>query len=169
MTIAPKTFAFAAGIAMALLLAACAGVPQPPADGSAAAVTASPEPSPDDQRHATQPPASPASPGLSRVAGIPLDQLPGMSGDQVISILGRPQFRRDETAAALWQYRSDGCVLNLFLYPSGDALHVRHAEVRSRPAPKGASDATADFTVATGEAANECLAKLAAAHTRPTS
>lgn len=96
---------------------------------------------------------------------MPLSQLPGMTGEQVIELLGAPPFRRGETAVELWRYRSESCVLHLFLYRAGGALRVRHAEVRSLPAP----GATTDSVMETGAAANACLAKLAAARTSPTS
>jgi hypothetical protein len=65
---------------------------------------------------------------------IDLGQILQASGDQVTSLLGRPELRRRERQAELWQYRSTSCVLNLFVYPNGSnkAPEVTHAEARSR-------------------------------------
>lgn len=111
-------------------------------------------------------PPSKSSTGESpTIEGPPLETLPGMTGEQIIKLLGKPQFLRDETSAALWQYRAGGCVLNLFLYRTGEALRVRHAEVRSRPAPGEALESR----IESGPSASACLSKLAAAQAGATS
>ncbi len=64
---------------------------------------------------------------------IPLATLKTMDERQVASSFGRPVFQRDENGAArLLRFRSDACDLDLFLYPSGSAWQVRHAEARDR-------------------------------------
>ena len=65
---------------------------------------------------------------------IDLGQILRVDTDQVVSLLGKPELKRRERQAELWQYRSASCVLNLFVYPNGSnkAPEVTHAEARSR-------------------------------------
>jgi hypothetical protein len=66
------------------------------------------------------------------------DRLVGLEQQRVSELFGRPSFVRQDAPAALWRYRSGGCIVDLYLYPSftEDAhptgvLRVRHAEVRA--------------------------------------
>ena len=47
-----------------------------------------------------------------------LGSLMGLAVPEIIALLGNPQFQRMDAPAELWQYRQNGCVLDLFLYPS---------------------------------------------------
>jgi hypothetical protein len=67
-----------------------------------------------------------------------LGKLSGMSASDLISLIGKPDFRRVEPPAELWQYRSVDCVLDIFLYGDGPGYRVVHAETRDRD-PAGAS------------------------------
>lgn len=70
----------------------------------------------------------PKFPGLPVPA---LDSLAGLGETKITALLGTPHFRRVDAPAELWQYRVNGCVLDLFLYPSGTgALAVDHLETR---------------------------------------
>ncbi|MEK9754077.1 MAG: hypothetical protein VW338_12845 [Rhodospirillaceae bacterium] len=61
-----------------------------------------------------------------------LSSLAGVDDMRVLSLLGAPHFRRTDAPAELWQYRLNGCVLDLFLYPaSGGGLTVDHLSTRS--------------------------------------
>ncbi|MEO9900043.1 hypothetical protein [Nisaea sp.] len=48
------------------------------------------------------------------------------------SILGKPAFVRRDMSAVVWQYRTDACVLDLFLYEHGRDLAVTYYEFRPR-------------------------------------
>ena len=60
-----------------------------------------------------------------------LDSFIGLTPPEIQTFLGSPQFQRIDTPAEIWQYRLNGCVLYLFLYPSSDGLAVSHLETRS--------------------------------------
>ena len=59
-----------------------------------------------------------------------LSSLMGLAVPEIIALLGNPQFQRMDAPAELWQYRQNGCVLDLFLYPSSTGLSVDHLETR---------------------------------------
>jgi hypothetical protein len=60
-----------------------------------------------------------------------LESLQGQQGTEITALLGYPHFQRVDAPAELWQYRRNGCVLDLFLYPSSSgALTVDHLETR---------------------------------------
>ena len=68
-----------------------------------------------------------------------------MSGDDLATRLGAPQFRRRDGQAEIWQYRGSACTLDVFLYADGGDLKVRYVEARGRDAetatdPKQARD-----------------------------
>lgn len=46
------------------------------------------------------------------------------------SLLGEPQFVRREAEARVWQYRSEACVLDVFLYHVEATHEVTHFEFR---------------------------------------
>jgi hypothetical protein len=48
------------------------------------------------------------------------------------SILGKPAFIRRDMSAVVWQYRTDVCVLDLFLYELDQDLAVTYYEFRPR-------------------------------------
>lgn len=48
------------------------------------------------------------------------------------SILGKPAFIRRDMSAVVWQYRTEACVLDLFLYELGRDLAVTYYEFRPR-------------------------------------
>lgn len=141
----------AAGL-LVLILTAC-GTPQPadgfatPGPGAQAAVDggldeagpATPRP------ETTADPASaprlpePAAPEASLAALPPTalpepDRLMGLSGDEIEALLGTPGFVRRDPPAEIWQYGTDACVLDLFLYAAekGGPHRVSHFEFRGR-------------------------------------
>jgi hypothetical protein len=59
-------------------------------------------------------------------------QLLGLAGTDVARRLGVPSLIRRNGTAKIWQYRATACILDVFLYASGDGHHVRHIELRSR-------------------------------------
>ena len=113
----------ALGLLPVLALAACGGAPaQHP-------VTQFP----------AHPPATVETAVLPPLAG-PVDEparLKGLSGAQVVQVLGIPGFRRRDNPAEIWQYRARACTLDLFLYDGEGGPRVAHFAVRS---PSGLSD-----------------------------
>jgi len=82
----------------------------------------------------------------------PPERLMGLAGGELLDLLGRPRFKRRDDPAEIWQYRTDACALDLFLYRAadGNTFTVRHMETRNM---NGA-----------GLGARECVARLFRAH-----
>jgi hypothetical protein len=89
----------------------------------------------------------PASPGALALGTIAPASLLGLDRPAVQHLLGEPGLVRRDDPAEVWQYRSRGCVLDVYFYPDRDRLTVAHAEAR---AP----------TIA-GEPQRPCIATLA--------
>jgi hypothetical protein len=60
------------------------------------------------------------------------DEFLGYSPERVLPVLGAPDFVRRDGTAQIWQYRATNCILDLFLYKTGNETRVRHAELRPR-------------------------------------
>jgi len=58
------------------------------------------------------------------------ERLLRMPRDRVASLLGDPGFVRREASARVWQYRTQTCVLDLFLYDESAELRVVYYEFR---------------------------------------
>gem|GEM_PF-5012679 len=54
----------------------------------------------------------------------------GLDRRSVESHWGSPALLRAEGPGEMWQYRSADCVVDIFFYPSADALRVAHLTVR---------------------------------------
>ena len=71
-------------------------------------------------------------------------ELMGMDPAMLEDLLGRPELRRNEPPAAVWQYRADTCVFDLVLYSepdNGNLSRVTFFEARNRDAqPANAAD-----------------------------
>lgn len=67
--------------------------------------------------------------------------------------LGKPGMVRLDDPAQVWQYRAQGCVVDVYLYPSSDGMAVSHAEARSQKY--------------TGDPINPCLAALSQSRHKP--
>lgn len=120
-----KITPFAVVAFTALSLAACAG----PSDNYPASTTgysganSTANTAPSRQARLTSPSAK-----------LTLDTLPGMSGNDLTTRLGAPQFRRQDGQAEIWQYRASACTLDIFLYSEGSDLRVRYVEARNHAA-----------------------------------
>lgn len=141
-------------------LTACGATAKPGATTRAAPSTVVDAEDSAKHKQAALTPASPAAAVPARRKLVPLEQMRGLSGAQITEMLGKPQFLRQDNTAELWQYRGESCVLHLFLYRANDEWRVRHAEARPRAVSGEAL---------TDEAAESCLAKLAAAPPAATS
>ena len=77
---------------------------------------------------------------ITRVAIFPKEpdndpkQFLGLVGTAVALKLGVPNLIRRDGTAEIWQYRATACILDVFLYASGDEQLVRHIELRRRNA-----------------------------------
>ena len=61
-----------------------------------------------------------------------LSSLMNLTGKQIHTLLGTPNFKRSDSPAKIWQYSSDNCTLDLFLYENlATSVHsVAHYETR---------------------------------------
>lgn len=71
--------------------------------------------------------------------GISPNGLTGLNSLLVETALGSPAFARNDRDAKIWQYRSNACILDLYLYEDGNAWQVAHWAMRGPKAgdPKG--------------------------------
>jgi|TARA_R110000868_G_scaffold193272_2_gene438049 hypothetical protein len=74
------------------------------------------------------PPSPPAFSPEERDPGRLLD----LGLHDLSAILGKPAFIRNDMSAVVWQYRTDACVLDLFLYELNHDLAVTYYEFRPR-------------------------------------
>ena len=58
------------------------------------------------------------------------DGVLGKGPDGVRALLGEPGRVRSEPPARIWQYRADGCVLDIFLYKKNGMREVAYLEAR---------------------------------------
>jgi hypothetical protein len=120
------------GVPMLIFLQAC-DTPRPIDKAGVGDIgeTAAPEPN----RGPIPPVASRSSavertdPPLSKADRDPA-RLLRMNKQSVSSLLGDPQFVRREASARVWQYRTDSCVLDLFLYDVTSEYEVVYFEMR---------------------------------------
>lgn len=124
------------GVLLLMLLQACEGprparvgadqtddkiqASQPPADAPA------PTPAPALSQH---PVTAPPPPIFSQADRDPKRLLKMRLGG-VSTLLGKPQFIRREASARVWQYRTNTCVLDLFMYDIGAEYEVVYYEFR---------------------------------------
>jgi hypothetical protein len=67
----------------------------------------------------------------------------GLSADRLTTLIGPPDFTRNDGPAEIWQFRNSQCILDVFLYRelSGVGYRVEHVESRDRRL-LGAADRT---------------------------
>lgn len=120
-----------------------------PAAEMPATLPASPAKAPAETEKAG-PPAAPANaPGEAAKAGPEADeaaprqvakappsvrpeQIMGLTRSELSDLLGKPDFLRRDAPAEIWQYRGKECILDVFLYETGEHYRVFHFEVRDR-------------------------------------
>jgi hypothetical protein len=86
-------------------------------------------------------------PGISTSLQTPED-LSGLTATETRSLFGPPVLVRHEPPAEIWQYRSDSCVLDIYLYTDTTPTKIRHAEIRPRTQPVTDADCLHILTVA---------------------
>jgi hypothetical protein len=129
-----RAFRVTAIVALSLLPAACGTAHLKPAGQSASGAESAPD-------------AQPA--GFTPTAG----NLLGANPTKLEQWLGKPGMVRLDDPAQVWQYRAQGCVVDVYLYPSSDGMAVSHAEARSQKY--------------TGDPINPCLAVLSQSRHKP--
>ena len=133
-------------LALALALAACAELGLPPAPEPAPS-PAAPEPAVETPAippaSPTKAPAEEAGPKAEEAAprqaakappAVKPEQIMGLTRIELLGLLGKPDFLRRDAPAEIWQYRGKKCILDVFLYDSGEYYRVLHFEVRDRTA-----------------------------------
>jgi len=56
-------------------------------------------------------------------------QLIGLKKDEILNLLGRPSFQRRDPPAEIWRYRTDECLVDLYLYPPKTSDTTKQKEV----------------------------------------
>lgn len=64
----------------------------------------------------------------------------GLKPHDVQELLGMPKLVRRDDPAEVWQYRSDACVLDVFIYPVATGAQVRYLEARTVAAEPARTD-----------------------------
>ncbi|MBT4939740.1 MAG: hypothetical protein HON14_11445 [Rhodospirillaceae bacterium] len=64
------------------------------------------------------------------------ERLLGLEGDEINELLGKPKFERDEPPAKIWQFQSNVCFVDLFLFTEDGKLTVDHVEIRGKKVEK---------------------------------
>lgn len=60
----------------------------------------------------------------------------GSPSSELVSALGSATLVRTDIGAEIWQYRTDECVLFVFLYPGETEMAVKHIDSRGGPSPE---------------------------------
>lgn len=126
-----------------LLLGACAADPltinrvarQPDSDPPASAAEAAAETPSISQANPDIPEIVEPEPLVAAVT-FNLDKfkqrLIGLDGEKVVGLMGAPDFERAERPAKIWQYRSDTCIVDVYLFDDKGSPEVDHVAVRGR-------------------------------------
>ena len=122
---------------VAVGLLGCGGAVQKTTDSGQvrkAAATAVPETRPAEPEKPAAVASLPAPPPIPDFSAEERDpsRLLALGRGDLSSILGKPAFIRRDMSAVVWQYRTEACVLDLFLYELGHAFAVTYYEFRPR-------------------------------------
>lgn len=138
---------FFLSVLIAIALHACGSEVQKTGDaGRAAAISArTPVTTTDTAAPETElarrpdPEPAPPAPGFSAAERDP-SRLLDLGRPDLSAILGKPSFVRRDMSAEVWQYRTELCVLDLFLYEINQSVAVTYYEFRSRREQEVARD-----------------------------
>ncbi len=124
-------------ITLGLALSACAAVEktapaQPPVAAEPAQTTRTEDAHAHLPRVTMQPPERAMRDGLNGPDAPGPERLVGLNAAAIQKMLGIPGFKRRDPPAEIWQYRNDGCLLDVFLYLGDGGYSVTHVEVRGR-------------------------------------
>lgn len=64
------------------------------------------------------------------------ERLLGLDDQEITELLGKPKFERNEPPARIWQYQSNECFVDLFLFSQDGDITVDHVEVRGKQVEK---------------------------------
>lgn len=126
-------------VPLSMLLAALGGCTL---TGAGTSESATPSLIPEPVPRVASPPESPRLAALR--ARFPNAQsLIGLSAAETEDAFGAPAFKRKDPPAEIWQYLSDSCRLDLFLYRKGDAVTITHLDARDAKKPGASAPADA--------------------------
>jgi hypothetical protein len=98
--------------------------------------------------------ATPTPPPPAQIAhrvptvSLAVNRFEGLVDAELVQLLGKPDFRRRDLDAEIWQYRAGICILDLFLYREEGIFRVLHAEARSRTTGRACPEAPVDALAA---------------------
>lgn len=84
---------------------------------------------PEPARQSTGGTVAESDPAAAPVNDDPM-QFMGLQGMSVAAQLGKPDLVRRDSGVEVRQFRGKACILDLFLYPAGSDLAVKHVELR---------------------------------------
>lgn len=109
----------------------------------AACAATAPQTAP-SQTTATVAVAVPSEPAIKPEPQLKARDLIGVDANGLVGLLGEPDFRRFDPPAELWNYRTDACLLDIFLYRNGeksDRYVVTHIAARGHDEADVSDDA----------------------------
>lgn len=112
----------AALLVLAALLSSCGGGAPPAVEAPGALPSALPAAAIPDVPPAETAPSPPPPPP---------ETLKAMTGEAILALLGPPDLERRDPPAAIWQYRTARCTLDVFIYDLGDGGKAAHSAVRN--------------------------------------
>lgn len=75
-------------------------------------------------------PAPAATPAPAETPLPPPEMLIGADRNTIVDRLGKPEFLMRAQASEIWQYRTNGCVLDVYLYEDRGDMRVVYMEAR---------------------------------------
>lgn len=138
MTSAARLRAGLAAVLLSTLVAGCVTAPDTTASHTATALESSGPGTPTtDTAPLTVQPATTraaAKPPRRRISLSPAERDPNrlrpLDPEAVTALIGTPGYVRHEGGAIVWQYMTNGCVMDLFWYRSDHGLTLLHYETR---------------------------------------
>lgn len=93
-----------------------------------------PQPAP-EAKIAVKPPEPPTKIGTATSSSVL-----GLGPRDLEKLLGTPKLVRRDAPAEVWQYRSEVCVLDVFIYQVATGARVKYAEARTMAAEPARTD-----------------------------
>ncbi len=107
-----------------------APIPKAPAPKALTPKAPSPKAPAKAEKNVTETPPPPEIRTANRPPPVDPRRIMGLTRAELSDLLGKPHFRRRDITAEIWQYRHAECILDVFLYESGDDYRVLHFEMR---------------------------------------
>lgn len=115
-------YVFWAGVLLAALLTGCQA----------------PQPTPDAKTAVSPPPSAPDP--SAKISAAQTSSVLGLQPRELQKMLGLPKLVRRDAPAEIWQYRSEACVLDVFIYRVAAGARVKYAEARTIQAEPAKTD-----------------------------